>query len=54
MLVLLCIIFAPVPLMPCTVLLLAHIISYMLDRTELELEEPTEKAQAEDPTNLSI
>jgi hypothetical protein len=53
MLVLLCIIFAPVPLMHCTVLLLAHIISYTLDRTEPKLEEPTEKAQHEDPANLA-
>jgi hypothetical protein len=42
------------PLMHCTMLLLAHMCSYMLDHTELELEEPMEQAQVEAITNLAL
>jgi hypothetical protein len=39
--------------MHCTFQLLAHIRSFMLDHVEPELEEPTERVQAEDFTNLN-
>jgi hypothetical protein len=46
--------FALAYLLHCTMLLSAHIWSYMLDHTEQVLEEPTEQAQAEDLTNLAL
>jgi hypothetical protein len=46
--------FVLASLMHCTILLLANICSYMLDHIESELEEPTEQAQTEDPTNLAL
>jgi hypothetical protein len=49
-----CIIFTLAYLIHCTILLSAHVFSYMLDHAEPELEEPTQQAQAEDPTNLAL
>jgi hypothetical protein len=43
--------FCTVHLMHCTMLYLAHLYSYTLDNIELELEEPTEQAQAEETAN---
>jgi hypothetical protein len=40
--------------MHCTMRILAHVYSYMLDHAEPELEEPTEQAQAEDSANLAL
>jgi hypothetical protein len=40
--------------MYCTILLLAHIISYTLDRAEPEREEPMEQVEVEDLTNLPL
>jgi hypothetical protein len=40
--------------MHCTIYLLAHIHSFMLDHVEPELREPTEQVPAEDPTNLAL
>jgi hypothetical protein len=31
-----------------------HVYSYMLDHANLELDKPTEQAQAEDLTNLAL
>jgi hypothetical protein len=46
--------FALACLIYCTIFLTAHVHSYMLDRTEPKLEEPTEQAQAEDPANKTL
>jgi hypothetical protein len=40
--------------MHCTMLLLAHIRSFMLGHMEAELEEPTEQAQFEEFTSLAL
>jgi hypothetical protein len=40
--------------MHCTILLLAHINLYTLDRAEPEHEEPMEQAQVKDPANLVL
>jgi hypothetical protein len=40
--------------MHCTILLSAHVCSYPLDHAELELEELTEQAQAEDVASLAL
>jgi hypothetical protein len=42
------------PLIPCTILLLAYICSYMLDYAEPELEVPMEQAQVEEFPNLEL
>jgi hypothetical protein len=40
--------------MHCTILLVANVCSYTIDRAEPELEEPMEQAQAENLTNLAL
>jgi hypothetical protein len=45
---------ASMHLMHCTMLISAHLYSYMLDHAEPKSEEPMEQAQVEDPANPEL